>query len=160
MSDRSVATMPEPENDKIFEILDAGHEENGRMIKAVKFLRSEQNDLKKDQDTLKHEFKDFKETHAIDPYLARGLNKAHKKRGIELMGGKESPAYKNEKLRRSVYRTIWEQYYVQFGVPSYQVTRENQIKEAREWLLNWMPPYDIKESIKIANNGWNQTKLV
>ena len=59
---------------------------------------------------------DIKEEMTLTPAEADELSLAVKRKGVEVMGGKRSNAYKNIEIRRAVYRDIYGEMKRQFGL--------------------------------------------
>ena len=79
------------------------------------------------------------------------INKALKRRGVEVAGGKESNVYKDKQLLRRVYWDIHGQLRREFGVSTYKEIKRNQTDLALKFLAEYKPPLALKEQIDNVN---------
>lgn len=79
------------------------------------------------------------------------INKAVKKKGVEVMGGKESNAYRNRSIVNSVYRDIYGQIYRNFGVSTYKALKRNQCEKVLEVIRRYVPPVILADRIQNEN---------
>lgn len=79
------------------------------------------------------------------------VTNAVKAKGLEVLGGKDSNAYKDKSLRSKVYSDIHRELKRQFGVSSYKAIRRNQIEKALEIIANYEPPMALAEEIAETN---------
>lgn len=82
-----------------------------------------------------------------------------KKKGIEVMGGKSTNAYRDKKLRSEVYVDIYGQIKREFGLHdsngkpvSYKALRRRYIKDAHTLIDSYAPPIYIEEKIRDCNS--------
>ena len=81
-------------------------------------------------DNLTNDFESFKQEM---PLLGVDMDKvthAVKAKGVEVMGGKDSLAYRSNSLRQQVYSDIYRQIKYQFNVLSYKALSRNQLDKA------------------------------
>ena len=64
-----------------------------------------------------------------------------KKKGVECLGGKESPAYQDRSLRGKVYSDIYAELKRQFGITTYKAIKRNQCETAISVIDNYHMPY-------------------
>lgn len=81
-----------------------------------------------------------------------------KKKGVEVLGGKISNAYKESKLRSEVYADIYSQIKREFGLYdsngkfiTYKALKRRYIKEAHTLVDNYAPPKYLEEKIRNCN---------
>lgn len=81
-----------------------------------------------------------------------------KKKGLEVMGGKKSNAYKDRKLQHEVYTDIYNQIKREFGLyegngrfVTYKALKRRYIKEAHALVDNYAPPKYLEEKIRNCN---------
>lgn len=72
--------------------------------------------------------------------------------GINLIGGKNSAAYKNNSLRGRLYSDIQHQLRREFGVDKYAWIKHSQFNHAKEIISNYELPIVLKDEIKIINS--------
>lgn len=81
-----------------------------------------------------------------------------RRRGVNLLGGKQSEAYNDRKLRDSLYRNMYSRLKEEFGVTddegrprSYKAMKRKYIADAHEFIDCYVPPFIIQEQIEEAN---------
>lgn len=81
-----------------------------------------------------------------------------KRKGAEMMGGKESNAYKDTKIRAAVYTDIYNQIKREFGLyddkgrfKSYKALKRRYIYEAHELVDSYELPTYLEEQVKECN---------
>lgn len=81
-----------------------------------------------------------------------------RRRGVNLLGGKESEAYNDRKLRDSLYRNMYSRLKEEFGVTddegrprSYKAMKRKYIADAHEFIDCYTPPFVLQEQIDGAN---------
>ena len=103
-------------------------------------------------DNLTNDFENFKQKM---PLLGVDMDKvthAVKAKGVEVMGGKESLAYRSNSLRQQVYSDIYRQIKYQFNVLSYKALSRNQLDKALKIIDAYEPPVFLKDSIDAENS--------
>lgn len=82
-----------------------------------------------------------------------------RRKGVLVLGGKKSQAYKDSNLRSKVYRDIYEQIKREFGIysddgkpKSFKALKRKYIYEAHELIDAYEVPLYLKESIDMANS--------
>lgn len=85
-----------------------------------------------------------------------------KKKGVEVLGGKKSNAYKDNKLRSEVYTDIYNQIKREFGLydnngkfVTYKALKRRYISEAHKLIDNYVPPKYLEEKINNCNAQMN-----
>lgn len=81
-----------------------------------------------------------------------------KRRGVAILGGKKSEAYKDTNIRSKVYRDIYDQIKREFGIysddgkpKSYKALKRKYIYEAHELVDSYEAPLFLQETIDEAN---------
>lgn len=116
--------------DELYQRVDAVTED-------VKSVRSEIESLKLDLPIL--------------PIEAETITNAVKSRGVKVMGGKDSNAYRDRSIVNTVYRDIYSQIYRNFGVRSYKAIKRSQTDKVIEVVNKYEPPVILEERIQNAN---------
>lgn len=81
------------------------------------------------------------------------VQKHVRKKGVEVLGGKESEAYHDGSIRSSVYSDIYGQLKREFGcVASYKSIKRKYLDKAHEFIDNYCVPTALSEMIADANN--------
>lgn len=87
----------------------------------------------------------------IDYGQQLALQRTAKAQILELVGGKESPAYQNKPLRDKLFSSIWSDYKDYFNVGSYKDTPVKDCEKAKDYLKKWMPQGKLLREIEEAN---------
>lgn len=128
-------TMPQTTDGKIA-LLAQGHTE----------LKAEVDGIKAEVETLKQEL-------PILPLEADIISKEAKQKGTEVLGGKESNAYKSKSLRQNVFASIYGNLKYNFGITgTYKKLKRSQCEKAVEIIRAYQPPLYLKEKIDNENN--------
>lgn len=109
-------------------------EENRQMIQAV------DNDLQQ-----------FKQDMPILGIEESKITNAVKRKGLDCLGGKDTPAYANKSLRGKIYADIYSQLKREFGVSSYKAIKRNQSDRAIRIIRAYKMPYILMDQIVRAN---------
>lgn len=75
-----------------------------------------------------------------------------KSKGTQVLGGKDSLAYKDKSLSRKIYSNIWKYVKEQFNVKKYKAIKRKYLEKAKEIVQAYEPPFYLKEEIIKANN--------
>ena len=126
-------TMPVSTNDKIM-LLAQGHME----------LQQEVDNIKKDMESLKMDL-------PILPVEEDRITSAVKRKGLSVMGGKNSNVYRDKSIRRKVYQGIYANLKYNFQIKTYRALKRSQVDKAIEIINNYQPPYILAEQIDAAN---------
>lgn len=79
------------------------------------------------------------------------LTKARNKKIIQVCGGSESNSYQDKSLRSKLYNELFKSYRHRFDVNQYVDTPMKRFDEAKEYINNWYPPFELKDEIEKAN---------
>ena len=79
------------------------------------------------------------------------LMKARNKKIIQVCGGAESNSYKDKSLRSKLYNELFKSYRRRFDVSQYVDTPMKRFDEAKSFISNWYPPFELKEEIEFRN---------
>lgn len=74
------------------------------------------------------------------------------KKVIEILGGKNSPAYKE--LNKKAFSSIWREFKRVMNVNSYRNTSVMKFQYARQIIIDWKPDRELELMIKGANGGY------
>lgn len=83
------------------------------------------------------------------------LTKARNKKIIQVCGGSESNSYQNKSLRSKLYNELFKSYRHRFDVNQYVDTPMKKFDEAKDYINNWYPPFELKDEIEKANAQGN-----
>lgn len=83
-----------------------------------------------------------------------------KSKGIQVLGGKDSLAYKDKSLSRKIYSNIWKYVKEQFNVKKYKAIKRKYLDKAKEIVQAYEPPFYLKEEIIRINNQINFEEVI
>jgi len=79
------------------------------------------------------------------------LQRAAKAQILQIVGGKESPSYRNKPLRDKLFSSIWSDYKDYFNVGSYKDTPVKDCEKAKDYLKKWSPQGKLLREVEEAN---------
>lgn len=100
---------------------------------------------------VKEEIERLKDDLPLFPNEAEEISNAAKKKGVEVLGGKQSNAYNNRSLQHKVYSNIYANLKYNFDVTSYKAIKRGNRTEALRIVQNYQPPYFLAEQIRNEN---------
>ena len=83
------------------------------------------------------------------------LTKARNKKIIQVCGGSESNSYQDKSLRSKLYNELFKSYRHRFDVNQYVDTPMKRFDEAKDYINNWYPPFELKDEIEEMNAQGN-----
>ena len=106
----------------------------------------------------KRDMTDVKEEYPLLPPEADDLSTAVRRKGVAILGGKNSAAYKNKGLRRKLYMDIYGEIKRQYGLidekgrqKAYNKLKRKYITGAYSVIENYEPPIAIENEIEAEN---------
>lgn len=108
-------------------------------------------ELKQEVNTIKADIEELKNDMPILPIEADRITTAVKRKGVSVLGGKESNAYKNKCLRQKVYNSIYAHVKYNFGVKSYKSIKRSDVDKAIEIIEAYQPPFFLEQMIESEN---------
>lgn len=108
-------------------------------------------ELNKRVDEIKEDLESLKMDLPILPIEADRITNAVKAKGVSVMGGKDSNAYRNRSIVNKVYRDIYRQIYRNFEVSTYKALKRNQCDMVIEIVGKYELPVVLKDQIEQAN---------
>lgn len=102
-------------------------------------------------DIIEERFNDFEKSLPLLPNEADKVSNAVKKRVVEILGGKESPAYKNRGICQKAFKDAYRELKRNFDVTRYKDIKREQMETAVELALRYEPSLYLKESIEQVN---------
>ena len=85
------------------------------------------------------------------PIELKKITAAVKKKGVEVLGGKESEAYRDRSVSCRVYQDIYREIYRNFEVSSYQNIRRADLPRVESVVLEYTPPIVLSDLIREKN---------
>lgn len=109
-------------------------------------------ELNKRVDNIQTEIEALKMDLPIFPIEAEKITTAVKRKGVSVLGGKQSNAYLNKSLQHKVYTNIYANLKYNFGgIKSYKSLKRNQCDKALEIINDYEPPFFLAEQIENEN---------
>ena len=108
-------------------------------------------ELNKRVDDIQADLQSLKMDLPILPIEADRITNAVKAKGVSVMGGKESNAYRNRCIVNKVYRDIYRQIYRNFEVSTYKALKRNQCDMVIEIVGKYELPVVLKDQIEQCN---------
>ena len=117
-------------------------------------------EVKQEVKELKDDFNSFKEDLPLIGDEPDELVDIVRSKGTQVLGGKDSLAYKDKSLSRKIYSNIWKYVKEQFNVKKYKAIKRKYLEKAKEIVQEYEPPFYLKEEIIRINNQINFIKDV
>lgn len=70
---------------------------------------------------------------------------------IKALGGKDSNAYQDRRVRSMTYSAMWRRFKQKFGIPRYGELPAKDFDNAINHLETWVPDKDLELKIKVVN---------
>lgn len=86
------------------------------------------------------------------PLEADQITEAVRRKGVSVLGGKQSAAYSNRGLRQKVYNNLYANLKYNFGIKSYKAIKRSQCDKAVEIVNEWNPPVFLSDEINACNS--------
>ena len=103
------------------------------------------------QQQLAVEVKELKDGMPLFNVECKEIQAAVKRKGVEILGGKGSQAYKNNSIRCKVYSDIQQQLRREFGVSRYEAIKRSQLPVAHEIVAKYKAPIYLLNDIYLLN---------
>lgn len=97
-------------------------------------------------------FEEFKEDSPLFNIECEELQNAVRRKGVKVLGGKNSKAYKDRSLRARVYKDIHREFQRHFGINSYKAIKRKHFEMAKDLVEFYEVPIILKDEIKVLNN--------
>lgn len=102
-------------------------------------------------DSLEDRFNEFEKSLPLLPNEADEVSGAVKKRVVEILGGKESNAYRNRGICQKAFKDAYRELKRNFDCSRYKDIKREQKDKAVELAGAYVPPLYLKEQIEQAN---------
>ena len=120
---------------------------------AIKHVDKKVDTVSAEVKTVKAEVESIKSDLPLLPIEADEIVKAVKKKGVEVLCSKQSPAYQDRGLRQRVYNDIYANLKHNFNdVRSYKAIRRRDALKAVQVVSEYKPPLFLSEQIEQANS--------
>nr|WP_317357314.1 ORF6C domain-containing protein [uncultured Tyzzerella sp.] len=108
-------------------------------------------EVDKKVEDVKHDLEEFKQDMPLLALEIEKITRARNRTAVNILGGKDSNAYKNRSLRSKVYQDMSREIKRQFGVETYKAIKRNQCDKVIEIINLYIPPMHLAEEIKSEN---------
>lgn len=108
-------------------------------------------EVKEQVDSVNKDLQDFKNDMPMLAVECEKITRAVKLKGIEVLGGKRSEAYRNNSLRSKVYRDIHSEVRRQFGVNTYKALKRSQCDRVIAQIGEYELPVVLEEEVRDCN---------
>lgn len=122
-----------------------------RELRAVIVVDQRVTKVQEETNALRQDFETFKFDMPILGVEETRITEAVKRKGVECLGGKESPSYHNKGLRARVYQDIYRELKRQFGVATYKAIKRNQADTAVGVINEYRVPLALQEQVDSCN---------
>ena len=121
------------------------------MDDKIQILAQGNIELKEKIDAVNDDLQEFKRDMPLLALECQKITKAKNQKVVPLLGGKNTPAYKDNSLRQLVYSDIDSQLRREFGVNTYKAIKRNQWDVAIKIINEYELPMYLKDRIDDAN---------
>lgn len=118
---------------------------------AIALIAQGHVELRQEVDEIKVEIENLKMDLPVLPIEADRITEAVKKKGVSVMGGKQSNAYNNRSIKQKVYNSIYANLKYNFGVKTYKSIKRKECDKAVEIIVAYQPPYFLEQLIENEN---------
>ena len=118
---------------------------------AIALIAQGHVELRQEVDEIKADLESLKMDLPLLPIEADKITEAVKKKGVSVLGGKQSNAYNNRSLKQKVYNSIYSNLKYNFGVRSYKSIKRSQCDSAIQIINEYKPPYFLEQQIANEN---------
>lgn len=117
------------------------------------------NSIKRKDSQYDRKFRDIEEEYPLLPPEADDLSKAVRSKGVEMLGGRRSPAYANKELRQKVFRDIYTEVKREYGLINEKGGQESYKKLKRKYfpgaltvVKDYVLPMALEEEVIAVND--------
>ena len=121
------------------------------MDDKIQILAQGNIELKEKIEAVNDDLQEFKKDMPLLALECQKITKAKNQKVVPLLGGKNTPAYKDNSLRQLVYSDIDAQLRREFGVNTYKAIKRNQCDLAVKIINEYELPMYLKERIDTEN---------
>lgn len=120
-------------------------------LQAVIVVDKRVTQVEKKVDIVRQELERLEFDLPILPIEADRITEAVRKRGVGILGGKDSNAYQDRSLRQRVYSNIYADLKANFRVRSYKSIKRNQCDSALNVIARYDAPLYLQDEIYMIN---------
>lgn len=108
-------------------------------------------EVKEEIRKVNEDLQEFKKDMPLLALECQKITKAKNQKVVPMLGGKDSPAYKDNSIRQQVYSDIDAQLRREFGVNTYKAIKRNQCNLAVKIINEYELPMYLKDQIDSSN---------
>lgn len=120
-------------------------------LRAVLVVDQRVTRVEQKADTLEDRFNKLEADMPVFTIDAKNIQSAVKRKGVDVLGGKESNAYKDKSTRTSVYADIQCMLRRNFGVRRYEEIKHSQADVAIRLVEEYVPPLILQQKVDMEN---------
>lgn len=109
-------------------------------------------ELKEEVESIRADLNSLKMDLPILPIEESKITEAVKRKGVAVMGGKQSNAYNNRNIRQKVYNNLYANLKYNFSVRSYKAIKRCECDKAIEIVNSYQPPFFLQQTIENENS--------
>ena len=121
------------------------------IAEQIQLLAQGNVELEEKIEAVNDDLQEFKKDMPLLALECQKITKAKNQKVVPMLGGKDSPAYKDNSIRQQVYSDIDAQLRREFGVSTYKAIKRNQCDLAVKIINEYELPMYLKERIDTEN---------
>lgn len=121
------------------------------IAEQIQLLAQGNVELEEKIEAVNDDLQEFKKDMPLLALECQKITKAKNQKVVPLLGGKDSPAYKDNSIRQQVYSDIDAQLRREFGVNTYKAIKRNQCNLAVKIINEYELPMYLKDQIDSSN---------
>lgn len=118
---------------------------------ALEKVDKKVDDVSAEVQTVRNELQDLKDGMPVFLEDTKDIQNALRKKAIEVLGGKDSNAYRDRSIHAYTFADIQIELRRQFGVKRYDQIRHKDVPDALKIIEEYNPPLHIRDKIAMAN---------
>lgn len=107
--------------------------------------------IAKGYESLSADVEDIKNRMGLPSNMALAFSKKRNAKIINVLGGKDSNAYRDKNVRAKTYRALFSSYRETFDQDRYNDLPMKDFDKAVDFVNNWYPPFELQQEIQRAN---------